>query len=229
MAATPDARLKTPQAAALDRRGLLAAIVGSLANGPAIAAARQRIVTMLGDSITAGYGLAATDALPAQLARTLGRLGLSTIVRAAGVSGDTSADALARLAFSVQPDTEVCVVALGGNDLLQGLEPSELRANLQAIVDRLKARGIGVVLTGMRAPPAIGASYALAFDRVYPAVASAEHVTLYPDLLDGVALNSRLNQKDAIHPNAAGVRVIAARLAPVVARALLARRPRQHV
>ena len=199
----------------------LAASLGSplLAN----AAARTRIVTVFGDSITAGHGLAAADALPARLGQALNRLGANVVVRAAGVSGDTSADGLARVGFSVQADTAVCVVALGGNDLLQGLDPKALRANLLAIVRALKARRIGVVLAGMRAPPAIGAAYAREFDAVYPSVARAEHVPLYPYLLQGVALDSRLNQKDAIHPNPAGVRIIADRLAPVVARALNAR------
>jgi acyl-CoA thioesterase-1 len=185
-----------------------------------MATGRARVVTMLGDSITAGYGLPAADALPAQLALALRRLGQNAVVRAAGVSGDTSADGLARVGFSVQLDTEVCVVALGANDLLQGLEPATLYANLQAVIERLKAMRISVVLAGMRAPAAIGASYARAFDAVYPKLARAEHVALYPDLFDGVALNVRLNQRDSIHPNAAGVRIIAARMAPVVARAL---------
>lgn len=178
---------------------------------------------MLGDSITAGLGLPAADALPAQLAQALRQRGIDAVVRAAGVSGDTSADGLARVDFSVQPDSEVCLIALGGNDLLQGVDPKVLRANLTALIGRLRAKRIGVVLAGMRAPPTIGAAYAREFDAVFPGVARAEHVSLYPYLLEGVALNSRLNQKDAIHPNAAGVRVIAGRLAPAVARALAAR------
>jgi acyl-CoA thioesterase-1 len=206
------------------RRAVMAALGFTLGAPAVLAAGRARIVTMLGDSITAGYGLPAADALPAQLAQALKRLGVNAIVRAAGVSGDTTADALARVGFSVQADTEVCLVALGGNDLLQGVDPKTVRANLTAIAARLKAQRITVVLAGMRAPPAIGAAYAREFDAVYPGVARAEQTVLYPYLLDGVALNARLNQKDAIHPNAAGVKIIAARLAPVVAHALNARR-----
>jgi acyl-CoA thioesterase-1 len=205
-----------------NRRAALAAIVSAMAAPPALAASRPRVVTMLGDSITAGYGLPAADALPAQLGEALARIGAGAVVRAAGVSGDTSADALARVDFSVQPDTTLCVVALGGNDLLQGVEPKVLHGNLQAIIRKLKARRIAVMLAGMRAPPAISARYAKAFDAVYPDLARAEHVALYPYLLDGVALNPRLNQKDSIHPNAVGVKIIAARLAPVVARDLRA-------
>jgi acyl-CoA thioesterase-1 len=216
MAATSDIRFS--------RRGVLGALSCAWLAPAASAAAKPRVVTVLGDSITAGYGLAAADALPAQLQQALRRTGDDVVVRAAGVSGDTSADGLARLGFSVQPDTAICLVALGGNDLLQGVEPKALHDNLQAIIRKLKARGVTVVLAGMRAPPAIGAAYASAFDAVYPGLARAEHVALYPYLLDGVALNGRLNQADSIHPNAAGVRVIAARLAPLVARALAAHR-----
>jgi acyl-CoA thioesterase-1 len=223
MAATADIRMIQAMTPYSTRRAVLGALA-ALATGPALAADRPRVVTMLGDSITAGYGLAASEALPARLGQALGRLGLSVVVRAAGVSGDTSADALARVGFSVQPDTDLCLVALGGNDLLQGVEPAVLRDNLRAIVRKLKAREIAVLLAGMRAPPAIGAPYAKAFDAVYPDLARAEHVGLYPYLLDGVALNPRLNQKDGIHPNPAGVTIIAGRLAPVVARALAGRR-----
>jgi len=224
MTATAEIRSIWQSPARLTRRTVVGALGFSLAAPAALAAARPRVVTMLGDSITAGYGLAAADALPAQLAQAVQRLGVSVVVRAAGVSGDTSADGLARVGFSVQPDTEVCIVALGGNDLLQGADPKALYGNLRDIARRLKARGVTVVLAGMRAPPAIGAAYARQFDAVYPDVARAEHLVLYPYLLDGVALNGRLNQRDAIHPNAAGVKVIAARLAPVVARTLKARR-----
>jgi acyl-CoA thioesterase-1 len=225
MIATAEIRLIPGSPGRPARRGVLAGLGLSLIAGSVTAAAgAPRIVTMLGDSITAGYGLAAADALPAQLGQALKRLGLNVQVRAAGVSGDTSADGLARVGFSVQPDTEVCLVALGGNDLLQGIDPKVLEANLRAIVRQLKTRGVTVVLAGMRAPPAIGAAYAREYDAVFPAVARAERAILYPFLLDGVALDSRLNQRDAIHPNAAGVKIIAQRLAPVVARALSVRR-----
>ena len=178
------------------------------------------VVTMLGDSITAGYGLPAAAALPAQLEVELRRLGAPATVRSAGVSGDTSADGLARADFSVQADTTVCVVALGGNDLLQGVDSKSTRANLGKIVQRLKARRIRVLLVGLTAPRAIGAGYVRDFDAAFPAVAKAEGIDLYPDLLAGVARRAILNQPDGIHPNAAGVRVIAHQLAPLVARAL---------
>lgn len=224
MSATAENRPNRRTSARLTRRSLVSGLAAGLAGSASLAAGRPRVVTMLGDSITAGYGLPAADALPAQLGAALGRLGISAVVRAAGVSGDTSADGLARVGFSVQPDTEVCIVALGGNDLLQGADPKALYDNLRDIARKLKARGMSVILAGMRAPPAIGAAYARQFDAVFPDVARAEHLVLYAYLLDGVALDTRLNQKDAIHPNAAGVKLIAARLAPLVARTLNARR-----
>jgi acyl-CoA thioesterase-1 len=209
--------------ALLNRRNLLIAAL-ALGAAPAAAAARAPVVTVLGDSITAGLGLAAADALPARLQVALGKLGVPAVVRGAGVSGDTTAAGLARVDFSVQADTAVCVVALGGNDLLQGLDPKATRANLMHIVERLKARRIGVVLTGLTAPQAIGRHYAQDYDAVFPAVAKAERVSFYPDLRAGVAGVPRLTQGDGLHPSAAGVLIIAHGLAPVVAKALKARR-----
>ena len=199
-------------------------LAAALAAATARAASRSRpVVTILGDSITAGYGLKAEEALPAQLAAGLARLGLAAAVRGAGVSGDTTAGGLARVDFSVQADTSLCVVALGGNDLLQGLDPRTTQTNLQAIVRRLKARRVGVVLCGLHAPLSLNAGYARDFNAVFPAVARAEGVALYPDLLAGVELDRALNQRDGLHPNPRGVKAIAARLAPVVARALRGR------
>lgn len=190
---------------------------------PAPAAGRPaKIVTLLGDSITAGLGLSAADALPAQLEKALVRMGLAVRVRAAGVSGDTTGGGLARLDFSVQDDTDLCIVALGGNDMLQGIDPVTVQSNLQAIIDRLKARHIPVLLAGMRAPPQYG-GYAPDFDRVFIDLAREDDVGAYPFLLNGVALDSRYNQADGIHPNARGVQIIVAGLAPVVAEALMGR------
>lgn len=206
------------------RRRLLIGLAGWAA-GPASALAlarRPKVVTILGDSITAGLGLPANQALPAQLQRALARLGVSAVVRGAGVSGDTAADGLARLDFSVGADTDVCVVALGGNDLLQGGSPAATKVSLAAIVRRLKARRIGVVLAGVAAPPAVGAGYAREFAAIFPAIARAERVSLLPDLLAGVGPSVR--QADGLHPNGAGVALIANRLAPLVAQALRARR-----
>jgi acyl-CoA thioesterase-1 len=213
-----------PQASS--RRFFLSAAIGAWAAAAltrGAAAAGRPVVTILGDSITAGYGLAAADALPAQLQAALVRLGVNAVVRGAGVSGDTTAGGLARVDFSVQPDTSLCVVALGGNDLLQGLEPSEARANLEAIARRLKARRIKVVLCGLRAPERLNAHYARDFDAAFPAAAHETGVTFYPDLLAGVEQTAGLNQPDGIHPNPRGVKIIADHLAPLIARTLRSR------
>jgi acyl-CoA thioesterase-1 len=211
---------QAPDRFVVRRRALVAGLIAGAAT-PVLAARAPPIVTILGDSITAGLGLPAAAALPARLGAALARLGAPAVVRGAGVSGDTTADGLARLDFSVQPDTAVCLVALGGNDLLQGLDPKSVRANLDAIVRRLKARRIGVVIAGLTAPRAVGAGYAKDFGAVFASVAHAEGALLYPNLLAGVG--PALRQGDGIHPNAAGVRLIAAGLAPVVARALRSR------
>ncbi|MDP3852496.1 arylesterase [Phenylobacterium sp.] len=202
------------------RRVLLAAALAL--PGVALAAPRP-VVTLLGDSITAGYGLPAAAALPARLQAELSRLRTSALVRGAGVSGDTTAGGLARLDFSVQKDTTVCVVALGGNDLLQGQDPKRTKANLDRIVARLKARKIAVVVAGLKPPSVIGRAYAREFEAVFAAVARAHGAVLYPNLLAGVAQTPGLNQKDGFHPNAQGVQIIARGLAPVVARALAGR------
>jgi acyl-CoA thioesterase-1 len=205
----------------ISRRALIAAGLAALP-APAFAA-RGKVVTVLGDSITAGLGLPAQAALPAQLHLALERLGVPNVVRGAGVSGDTSAGGAARMDFSIQPDTSVVVVALGGNDLLQGLDPRTTRANLNRILTRLKQRHMGVVLVGLRAPPELGRGYARDFDAVYASLAKAHGVALYPDLLAGVGRNRALNQSDGIHPNAKGAAIIARGLAPVVAKVLATR------
>ena len=204
------------------RRALIAATGGVLLSprGASAAAGRVKTVVLLGDSITAGLGLPAGASLPVQLQAALRKAGVSVTVVAAGVSGDTSADALARVDFSVPTDTDLCVVELGGNDLLQGTKPAATARNLAEIVRRLKARGIGVVLTGIGAPASIGQSYAREFDAVFRDVAKREEVVLLPDLLAGVSDQPGLKQADGLHPNARGVQVIVARLAPVVAQAL---------
>jgi acyl-CoA thioesterase-1 len=205
----------------ISRRTLIAAGFAGL---PARAfAAREPVVTILGDSITAGLGLPADLALPVQLHLALEKLGVHNVVRGAGVSGDTSGDGAARMDFSVQPDTRVVVVALGGNDLLQGVDTKTTRANLDKILTRLKARRMGVVLAGLHAPPEIGAGYARDFNAIFPSLAKAHGVALYPDLLAGVERNSALNQGDAIHPNAKGAQIIATGLAKAVAQELAKR------
>jgi acyl-CoA thioesterase-1 len=200
------------------RRRIIAAGLAAL---PAQAlAARGKVVTMLGDSITAGYGLPSRDSLPMQLQAALLQMHVDAMVRGAGISGDTSADGAGRVDFSIRPDTRVVVVALGGNDLLQGLDPKATYANLERIIARVKARHMGVVLAGLQAPIEIGRGYARDFDDVFPTLARKYDVALYPNLLAGVARHPDLVQGDGIHPNARGVQIIARGLAPVVAKVL---------
>jgi acyl-CoA thioesterase-1 len=194
------------------------AALASLPAAPALAA--PKVVTILGDSITAGLGLPAKAALPAQLQVELRKLGADVVVRGAGVSGDTTGNGLARVDFSVRPDTAVCVVALGANDMMQGIEPAVVRANLDRIVRRLKARKNTVVLAGMHAPLQMGGTYSRQFNAVFADLAKAHGVAFYPALLAGVMGAPQLNQDDGVHPNAAGARIIARKLAPVVAKAL---------
>ena len=203
----------------LTRRAVLAG-VGAAALAPVAShAAPRKVVTILGDSITSGYGLSSSVALPAQLQAQIDALRAPAVIRGAGVAGDTSSTGLARLDRAVRSDTDVCVVALGGNDLLTLTDPAVTRANLDRIIRRLKTRGIAVVLVGVGAPAELGA-YARAFNAVYPALARQHGVPLYADILAGVARDRALNQPDGIHPNARGVAVIARRLAPVVREAM---------
>jgi len=136
----------TPRLILTRRAGLAALVAGLIGGQGARAAARIPVITLLGDSITAGYGLAAADALPAQLQAALAHIGVQAQVRGAGVSGDTTADGLARVDFSVQADSALVLVELGGNDLLQGIEPAAVKTSLTAIVQRLKARHLPVVI-----------------------------------------------------------------------------------
>ena len=172
------------------------------------ARARPRIV-FLGDSLTAGLGLAMSESYPSLVQKRLDAAGLDFEVVNAGVSGDTSAGGLARLDWALDGDVRILVVALGGNDALRALPPEELQRNLAAIIERAQARGVKVVLAGMEAPPNFGRDYIVSFHRVYPALAQRYHVAFVPFLLQGVAGSETLNQRDGIHPTAAGARILA--------------------
>jgi len=191
-----------------------------LAAPPARAA--ERVVVALGDSLTAGLGVAPDEAYPALLDARLRREGYGYRVVNAGVSGDTSAAGLRRVDWVLKSKPDVVIVALGANDGLRGQPVDALARNLEAIVTRVRATGARVLLAGMRVPPNYGADYTSAFAAVFPAVARRTGVPLAPFLLDGVAGDARLNQPDGIHPTAEGQRVIAERLWPYV-RPLLTR------
>lgn len=169
-----------------------------------------------GDSLTAGYGLPASQAFPARMEAALRAKGHDVVIENAGVSGDTTSAGLARLDWSVPEGTDAVILELGANDSLRGLDPAIPEKSLDAILARLKERGIPVLMAGMLAPPNYGADYQRRFDPIYARLATKYGVTLYPFFLDGVAGQPRLNQPDGLHPTAAGVDVIVARMLPTV-------------
>jgi acyl-CoA thioesterase-1 len=174
----------------------------------------EPVIVALGDSLTAGQGVAAHEAYPARLEAILRREGYRYRVVNAGVSGDTTAGGLRRVDWVLRAHPDVAIVALGANDGLRGLSVAAMRENLERIVRRLQAGGALVLLAGMRVPPNYGADYAREFAAAFPAVARQTGASLMPFLLDGVAARPALNQEDGIHPNAAGQQVIAQRLWP---------------
>jgi acyl-CoA thioesterase-1 len=197
---------------------LCGAIVAGALAGADVARAAERPVKIvaLGDSLTAGYGLPANETFPVKLAAALKAKGLAVDLADAGVSGDTASGGLARLDWSVPEGTDAVILELGANDALRGIDPAVTLKALEAIVMRLKARGIAVLLTGMKAPRNLGPDYARAFDAIYPELAGKYDLVFDPFYLDGVAADSKLNQADGMHPTAAGVDVIVARMVPKV-------------
>ena len=173
-------------------------------------------VVALGDSLTAGYGLARSAALPTRLQAALSAKGVAATIANAGVSGDTMSGGLGRLDWSVPDGTEAVIVALGANDMLRGIDPKVTAAALEKILARLKERRIAILLCGMRAPPNMGADYVTTYDQLFERLAQKYDALYYPFLLEGVAANAKLNLQDGIHPNAAGVEAITQRLLPKV-------------
>ncbi len=203
---------------------VLSVLAALLLPTPALAA--DQLVLALGDSLTAGYGLAPGQSFPVRLEAALGRAGVPARVHNAGESGDTSAQGRARLGWvlrGIGGKPDLAIVELGANDMLRGLKPAETRANLAAVLAELKRRGIPTILAGMRAAPNMGRAFAAAFEPIYPALAKQYGATLYPFFLSGVAANRTLLQSDGMHPNPAGVEVVVRGLLPVVRASL---RPR---
>lgn len=173
-------------------------------------------LAVLGDSLTAGYGLPASAAFPVRLQQALKEKGIAANIINAGVSGDTASGGRDRLDWSIPEGTQAVIVELGANDMLRGIEPKVTRAALSEIIQRLKARGIAVLLCGMYAAPNLGEPYGQAFNSIYPDLAKKYGVALYPFFLDGVVNDSALKQADGLHPTAAGVDVIVQRILPAV-------------
>ncbi len=187
------------------------------------AVAEPVTVVALGDSLTAGYGLPEGQGFVPQLQAWLDAAGADAVVENAGVSGDTTAGGLARLDWALGPGADAVIVTLGGNDMLRGLPPAEVRANLDAILAGVQARGLPVLLVGMAAPGNYGADYKAAFDAVYPELAARYGALYAPNffeaLLQGTvdaAAMQRYMQADGIHPSAEGVARIVADLGPQV-------------
>ena len=170
--------------------------------------ARPRIIA-LGDSLTAGLGLLEMQAYPALLQEKIDDEGYKFAVVNAGVSGDTSAAGLQRLDWALDGDVKILILELGANDGLRGLPPAEMKKNLAAIIERSQQRGISVLLLGMEAPPNFGNEYAVSFRQVYRELARQYRVTFVPFMLDNVAGHGDLNQRDGIHPNVQGTRIVA--------------------
>ena len=195
-------------------------VLAVLALTLAPAQARTLKLVALGDSLTAGYGLAPGDAFPEVLQRALKAKGWDVEVANAGVSGETAEDGLARFDWSVPPGSDALIVELGANDMLRGLPPEGARAALDEILSRAQAAHVATLLTGMRAAPNFGVDYQRKFDAIYPDLAKAHGVALYPFFLDGVAADPKLNQKDGLHPTRAGVDIIVAAMLPSVEKLL---------
>lgn len=187
---------------------------------PARAAESPLRLLLLGDSLMAGYGLPHEQGFPARLSAALDKRGQNVALVEAGVSGDTSAGGRARLSWALggapNGSVDAAIVELGANDGLRGLPPDRMRANLAAILDELKTRGIPVLLAGMYAPPNLGDRYGREYKAVFDGLARSYDVVYYPFFLDGVALEPDLNQADGLHPNPAGVDVIVKRILPSV-------------
>lgn len=195
---------------------------------PAWARGRPPItILMFGTSLTQGLGLQPGTELPVVLRKELADAGIYAHVVNAGVSGDTSADGASRITWSLADRPDAAIVELGSNDALRGLDPRQTQKNIADVLGALQSAHVPVLLLGMKAPRNLGAEYARAFDAIYPRLAARYGDILYPFVLQGVALDPKLNQADGLHPNPAGVRVIAARLFPYVRR-LIAEIPKDR-
>jgi len=177
------------------------------------------LIVAFGDSLYAGYGLDQKEGFAPELQAALTAAGKDVRVHNAGVSGDTTAAGLRRMDFvldSLARKPDLVILGLGGNDLLRGLKPADTRANMEAMVKKLESRDIPVMLTGMLAPPNLGAKYSDEFNVIYPALAKKYDVALYPFFMDGVLGHPDLFLPDGLHPTAEGIDVIVGKITPQV-------------
>jgi acyl-CoA thioesterase-1 len=197
-------------------RRLLLGLAAALALPAGQSRAAGRSILVFGDSLVAGLGLPEAEGFVTQLQAALDHEGLAVTLVNGGVSGDTTATALARLDWALGGNPDGVLVEIGANDMLQGVAVDTVRANLEAIMAKLAAARLPVLLAGMKANRGLGPDYVAAFDAIYPDLAARYGATLYPFFLDGVALDPRLNQPDGIHPNAKGVAAIVRNMLPTV-------------
>jgi acyl-CoA thioesterase-1 len=197
------------------KRTLSAAALLAAVCGPVLAAPPLKLL-MFGTSLTQGLGLPPGTEIPATLQKKLAASGISVQVINAGVSGDTSADGASRVDWSLADRPDAAIVELGSNDALRGIDPVQTEKNIATVLTKLKAAHVPVLLLGMKAPRNLGTQYDAAFDAIYPRLSHRFDDILYPFILEGVALNPNLNQADGIHPNPAGVQVIANGIFPYV-------------
>ena len=199
---------------------LLAAVNASVsaADAPMAQAepAKPIRIVAFGDSLTAGYGVKPRHAFPAQLQKALKARGHNVVVVNAGVSGDTTAAGLERIAWAVPDGTDAVILEFGGNDALRGIDPKVTRANLDKIISSLKDRDIPILLAGIRAPANWGEDYSKAFDVIFPDLADEYGLVFYPFFLENVVLNPKLNLNDGLHPNSKGITEIIKRIVPSV-------------
>ena len=174
----------------------------------------SKVVLVFGDSLVAGLGLSESDGFVAQMQAALSAANVDITLVNGGVSGDTSATSLDRLDWALGDKPDAVLLELGANDMLQGLPVDGIRTNLDAIMKKLEDRKLPVFIAGMKANRALGNDYVKAFDALYPQLAAKYGAALYPFFLEGVAADSRLNQADLIHPNAAGVKTIVGNMLP---------------
>lgn len=173
--------------------------------------ASARKIIAFGDSLTAGFGLEENQSYPFLLQQKLKADGFDYEVINAGVSGDTSLGGLERIDWTLETDgIEILILELGANDLLRGMPPAKMKANLDTIIEKAKAKNIKILFCGMIAPPTVGGNYQRDFSNVFPDLAEKHKVRYLPFLLEGIALNKDLNQADGIHPNAEGAKIMTA-------------------
>jgi acyl-CoA thioesterase I len=195
-------------------RGLF--VIGWITAAIGVSRAEPMRIVAFGDSLSAGYELPENEGFPKQLEAALKAKGLDVIVENSAVSGDTSSGGLERLDWSIADGTTLVVIELGANDALRGIDPALTRSNIDAMITRLKARNIKVVLAGMLAPPNMGEAYAKPFNAIYPELAAQHQTALYPFFMDGVITKSDLKLSDGLHPNAKGVAVIVSGILPII-------------